>query len=148
MEDLKKDVTNDNIKELGKEIKTEKKMGCAKYIVSFLLVFFLLGGVLFWWKYYYTYSDGSRSGMLQKLSHKGNIFKTYEGELVLSSVASTANVALASEKFFFSIASDSVAKKMMDFEGKRVKLHYEEKKGALPWRGDSPYIVDGVTLEP
>jgi hypothetical protein len=126
----------------------KKKGGCGKYFALFLVVFILVGGLLFWWKYYYTYSDGSRSGMLQKLSHKGNIFKTHEGELVLSSIASSANVALASEKFYFSIADDSIAKKMNEFEGKRVKLHYEEKKGALPWRGESNYIVDGVTQEP
>jgi hypothetical protein len=138
------------IKEASKETTVavgKKKGGCGKYVFMFLLVTLLFGGTIFWWKYYYTYSDGSRSGMLQKLSHKGNLFKTYEGELVLSSVASTANVALASEKFYFSIASDSVAKKMMNFEGKRVKLHYEEKKGTLPWRGDSRYIVDAVVEE-
>jgi hypothetical protein len=134
-------------KEISKDIQLKKKGGCGKYVFMFLFAFLLIGGVAFWWKYYYTYSDGSRSGMLQKLSHKGNIFKTYEGELVLSSIASSANVALASEKFYFSIAEDSIAKKMMQFEGKRVKLHYEEKKGALPWRGESNYIVDGVTPE-
>ncbi len=134
-------------KEISKDIQPKKKGGCGKYVFMFLFAFLLIGGVVFWWKYYYTYSDGSRSGMLQKLSHKGNIFKTYEGELVLSSIASSANVALASEKFYFSIAEDSIAKKMMQFEGKRVKLHYEEKKGALPWRGESNYIVDGVTPE-
>ncbi len=138
------------IKETSKETTAtvvKKKGGCGKYVALFLVVLLLVGGTIFWWKYYYTYSDGSRSGMLQKLSHKGNLFKTYEGELVLSSVASTANVALASEKFYFSVASDSVAKKMMLFEGKRVRLHYEQKKGTLPWRGDSEYIVDAVQEE-
>lgn len=143
MEDVKKD----SVKEIAKDVKTIKRMGCGKYIALFLVVFLLVGGTIFWWKYYYTYSDGSRSGMLQKLSHKGNLFKTYEGELVLSSVASTANVALASEKFYFSVASDSIAKKMMLSEGKRVRLHYEQKKGTLPWRGDSEYIVDAVVEE-
>jgi hypothetical protein len=125
----------------------EKKGGCGKYIFIALLIFIILSAGIFYWKYYYTYSDGFRSGMLQKLSHKGNLLKTYEGELVLSSIASTNNVALASEKFFFSVASDSVAKKMMDYEGKKVKLHYEQKKGTLPWRGDSEYIVDEVVVE-
>ena len=125
----------------------KKKGGCGKYIFMTLLIFVTICSGIFYWKYYYTYSDGFRSGMLQKLSHKGNLMKTYEGELVLSSVASTNNVALASEKFFFSVASDSVAKKMMDYEGKRVKLHYEQKNGKLPWRGDSDYIVDGVEME-
>jgi hypothetical protein len=123
-------------------------MGCGKYVALFLVAFLLIGGLIFWWKYYYTYSDGSRSGLLQKLSHKGNLMKTYEGELVLSSISSTNSVALASEKFFFSVASDSVAKRMMEYEGKRVRLHYEQKKGTLPWRGDSEYIVDAFTPEP
>jgi hypothetical protein len=125
----------------------KKKGGCGKYMFMAFFIFIIIGAGIFYWKYYYTYSDGFRSGMLQKLSHKGNLMKTYEGELVLSSVASTNNVALASEKFFFSVASDSVAKRMMDYEGKRVKLHYEQKKGTLPWRGDSEYIVDGVAVE-
>ena len=125
----------------------KKKRGCGKYIFMALLIFIVVGGGIFYWKYFYTYSDGYRSGMLQKLSHKGNLMKTYEGELVLSSVASTNNVALASEKFFFSVAIDSVAKRMMDYEGKKVKLHYQQKKGTLPWRGDSEYIVDEVVVE-
>ena len=103
--------------------------------------------VLFWWKYFYTYSDGYRSGLLQKLSHKGNIFKTYEGELVQRSIVSTNNVGIASEKFYFSIAVDSVAKAMQVFEGKNVKVHYLQKNGKLPWRGESEYIVDGVELD-
>ena len=126
---------------------SKKRGGCGKYIFMSLFIFIIIGSGIFYWKYYYTYSDGFRSGMLQKLSHKGNLMKTYEGELVLSSVASTNNVALASEKFFFSVAIDSVAKRMMDYEGKRVKLHYEQKNGRLPWRGDSEYIVDDVSVE-
>ena len=124
-----------------------KKGGCGKYMFMAFFIFIILGAGIFYWKYYYTYSDGFRSGMLQKLSHKGNLMKTYEGELVLSSISSTNNVALASEKFFFSVASDSVANIMMGYEGKRVKIHYEQKKGTIPWRGDSEYIVDGVILE-
>jgi hypothetical protein len=143
MEDLKKESTKD----FAKDIQPKKKGGCGKYVFMFLFAFLVIGGLVFWWKYYYTYSDGFRSGMLQKLSHKGNLMKTYEGELVLSSVSSTANVALASEKFFFSIANDSLAKSVQHLEGKRVRVHYEQKKGTLPWRGDSEYIVDEITME-
>ena len=105
----------------------------------------LLGFAAFaYWKYFFTYSDGNRTGLLQKLSHKGTIFKTYEGELVLSSISSTAGVALASEKFYFSVADKAVATKMESFEGKKVKVHYLQKNGKLPWRGESEYIVDDV----
>ena len=107
-------------------------------ILLLVLVFF------FWWKYFYTYSDGYRTGLVQKLSHKGNLFKTYEGELVLSSIASTNSVTLASEKFYFSVSNDSIAKLLENFEGKQAKLHYEQKNGKLFWRGESEYMVDAV----
>jgi hypothetical protein len=122
-----------------------KKAGGFKKFVRWFTVIVLLVLLLFgYWKYYYTYSDGFRSGLLQKLSHKGNIFKTYEGELVQRSIVSTSNVGIASEKFYFSVVSDSVAKSMQNLEGKNVKLHYLQKNGTLPWRGESVYIVDGV----
>jgi hypothetical protein len=127
--------------------KPKKAGGFKKFIRWFTFLLVLVLGLFVYWKYYYTYSDGYRSGLLQKFSHRGNIMKTYEGELVLSSVASTNNVALASEKFFFSVANDSVAKVLQNYEGKRVRLHYEQKNGTLPWRGDSEYIVDGIQPE-
>lgn len=131
----------------GNEDVLKKKNGCGKYVFVTVLFLLIISSAFVYWKYYYTYSDGFRSGMLQKLSHKGNFMKTYEGELVLSSISSTNNVALASEKFYFSIAIDSLAKRMMDYEGKKVRVHYEQKKGTLSWRGDSEYIVDAVTVE-
>lgn len=125
----------------------KKKNGVKRFFMKFSIFIILLLGVYIWWKYSYTYSDGYRTGLLQKLSHKGNLAKTYEGELVLSSITSGANVALASEKFYFSVANDSVAKQMMNYEGKRVRLHYVQKNGTLFWRGESEYIVDGVSTE-
>jgi molybdopterin-binding protein len=118
-----------------------------KIVRWFFVLLILFSGVYGYWKYYFTYSDGYRSGLLQKMSHKGNVFKTYEGELVMSSIASKANVALASEKFLFSVVNDSLAKAMQLIEGKQVRLHYKQKNGTLPWRGDSDYIVDAAELE-
>lgn len=124
----------------------KRRSGCMKYFFTFLFFLLLLLVAFFYWKYFYTYSDGYRTGLLQKLSHKGYLVKTWEGELVLSSVTSTTNVPLAAEKFFFSVASDSVAHVLEGLEGKDVRLHYEQKNGALFWRGDSDYIVDGIEL--
>ena len=114
--------------------------------ISLLIIVLVLAGFVYW-KFYYTYSDGNRTGLLQKFSHKGNLFKTYEGELILSSVQTTAGVGLASEKFLFSVADDSLAKKMMNFEGHKVTVHYLQKNSTLPWRGESEYMVDEVTIE-
>ncbi|HSO85189.1 MAG TPA: hypothetical protein VLQ91_01460 [Draconibacterium sp.] len=99
-----------------------------------------------YFKYGFTYSKGYRAGLLQKFSEKGVIFKTYEGEMILSSVQSNSNVALASEKFLFSVTDVAVAKQMEQIQGKQVVVHYREKNGALPWQGESYYIVDSVRV--
>ncbi len=102
---------------------------------------------LFYWNYYNTFSEGNRSGVLQKFSKKGNIFKTYEGELIMSSIQSTSSTTLASEKFFFSVKSDSLANSMFDFEGKHIVVHYEQKRSHLPWNGETDYIVTSVKVD-
>ena len=114
-------------------------------IFIIVLIFSVAGWV--WWKFYYTYSEGNRSGLLQKFSHKGDIFKTYEGELVLNSLSIGGNVTpYSSEKFYFSVTDKDLGEKMKMYEGKRVVIHYNQKHGVLPWRGDSPYIVDSVVI--
>lgn len=121
--------------------------GVKKFLRIFFVLLLLAGGGFFYWKYYFTYSSGNRYGLLQKFSHKGNLFKTYEGEMILSSIKSNMNVALASEKFFFSVTDKNVANELMNAQGKFVTIHYEEKNGTLSWRGDTPYIVDSVKVE-
>lgn len=118
-----------------------------KKIISWIVIILVLVIVAFgYFKYGFTYSKGYRAGLLQKFSEKGLIFKTYEGEMILSSVQSNANVAIASEKFLFSVSDKVVAKQMEQIQGKHVVVHYKEKNGALPWIGDSYYIVDSVRV--
>jgi len=112
-----------------------------------LLIVIVVITAFFYFKYFYTYSKGYRAGLLQKISEKGMVFKTYEGEMVLSSVESNSNVAIASEKFIFSVSDEAVAKSMEQIQGKNVIVHYTEKSGKLPWRGDSHYIVDSVRVD-
>ncbi len=120
----------------------KKKLRRLFLIVLSLLI--ILSGIYVYWRYFYTYSDGYRAGLLQKFSHRGNIFKTYEGEIILSSVTSTNNVALASEKFYFSVTDKVLAQQLDTMQGQFVIVHYHQKNGALFWKGDSEYLVDGV----
>jgi hypothetical protein len=117
-----------------------------KFLWIALAVIVLFLGLFIYWKFYFTYSEGSRAGLLQKFSYKGNMFKTYEGELILSSIESNKNAAIASEKFFFSVENKSLADHLMKLEGMNVTLHYKEKHGVLFWRGETPYLVDSVTV--
>jgi hypothetical protein len=110
--------------------------------LAFLIVLFLATFV--YWKYFYTYSEGYRAGLLQKFSSKGNMFKTYEGEMILSSVSSSKDVAIASEKFLFSLSNKSLVRQFDTLQGENVIVHYRQKNAVVFWRGDSPYLVDSV----
>ncbi|MBK6989556.1 MAG: hypothetical protein IPH33_15765 [Bacteroidetes bacterium] len=65
----------------------------------------------------------------------------------MSSIQSTSSTTLASEKFFFSVKSDSLANSMFDFEGKHIVVHYEQKRSHLPWNGETDYIVTSVKVD-
>jgi hypothetical protein len=113
----------------------------------FLIVLILFGGLFIYWKYFYTYSEGYRAGLLQKFSSKGTFFKTYEGEMILSSVSSNKEVALASEKFLFTLINKSLVRQLDTLQGEMVIVHYIQKNGAVFWRGDSPYLVDSIQIK-
>ena len=117
-----------------------------KFLWWTLAILVVILALFIYWQFYFTYSEGYRAGLLQKFSNKGVVFKTYEGELILSSVSSTANVALASEKFIFSVMKKDVSIQYDTLQGKNVIVHYIEKKGAVPWRGDSRYLVDSIAV--
>ena len=118
-----------------------------KYFTWFCIILLFVGCIFIYWKYFYTYSEGYRAGLLQKFSHKGTIFKTYEGEMILSSVTSNANVALASEKFNFSVINKNIVRQMDTIQGQMVIVHYLQKNRPLFWRGDSEYLVDSVKVK-
>ena len=113
-----------------------------KYLVLPIVVIALLVTAWFWAALSWSFSTGDRAGWVQKLSNKGWLCKTWEGELALVSLpGSTA------EKFLFTVRDDAVAQSITKFIGKRVALHYEEKVG-LPTScfGETRYFVTGVTL--
>jgi hypothetical protein len=123
-------------------------MRTTKVFLRWLLILIVVtGGIFLYWKYFYTYSEGYRAGLLQKFSSKGAIFKTYEGEMILSSVSSNRDVALASEKFYFSMVNKSLVRQFDTLQGDMVIVHYIQKNGTVFWRGDSEYLVDSVRLK-
>ena len=87
----------------------------------------------FWW----VFSDGTKTGELNSLTYTGYVFKTYEGEIILT--------GYGSKTFKFSVADKEVAKKLNQMTGLRVTVHYKEYKGALPWRGYEKAVVDSVS---
>jgi hypothetical protein len=90
----------------------------------------------------WSYSEGERAGFLQKVSYKGWICKTWEGELSLVAIPGAAP-----EKFLFTVRDDAVAQQLNAVAGKRVTLKYEQHRG-LPTScfGDTDYFVVGVAV--
>lgn len=108
-------------------------------IISVVVLLFI-----FWWKYYFVFGEGVKSGELNYLVKKGNLFKTYEGKLIQSGFRSKTVGTVQSYEFEFSVVDDSIANILMNNSGNFFDLHYKEYKGTLPWRGYSPYIVDKI----
>jgi hypothetical protein len=110
--------------------------------VGFVAVALAVFAAYIWLALHWSYSEGERAGFMQKLSSKGWICKTWEGELSL-----VALPGAAPEKFLFSVRNDAVAARINQQVGQRVALTYEEHRG-LPTTcfGDTEYFVTGVKL--
>ncbi len=93
----------------------------------------------------FTYSDGDRIGYVQKFSHKGWICPTWEGELAMTPVPGSAP-----EIFRFTVRDEAVVKQIEAAEGKKVALHYKEKKGVpSSCFGETRYFIsESRTLGP
>ena len=93
-----------------------------------------------WLTLTWTYADGERAGYVQKLSKKGWICKTWEGEMAMVTMPGTV-----AEKFYFTVPDDEVANQINTSVGERVALHYEEHKW-IPFScfGETDYFVTGV----
>jgi hypothetical protein len=88
----------------------------------------------------YSYSSGERAGYLQKISKRGWLCKTWEGEIQLVAVPGSTP-----ERFDFSTRSDSIAGVLNHYNGQRVVVEYKQHKGVPnSCFGDTEYYVTGV----
>jgi hypothetical protein len=88
----------------------------------------------------FAFSKGDRVGFVQKLSKKGWVCKTNEGELALVNMPGQQ-----AEIFNFTVRDDAVVTQIDALAGHRVVLEYEEHKGVpSSCFGDTSYFVTGV----
>ena len=94
----------------------------------------------------WSYSEGERAGYVQKLSERGWICKTWEGEMAMVTMPGTV-----AEKFYFTVPDDAVAGKINATVGTRVVLSYEQHRW-IPFScfAETEYFVTDarVTEEP
>lgn len=105
----------------------------------YTLLVFILGFVLYLWVCSFTYSEGTRSGHLVKLSKKGVLFKTYEAQLNLGGVQVVEG--LEGNMWEFSILDESQLSNFEELEGRKVKVYYRERYKSMPWLAKTNYIA-------
>ena len=116
-----------------------------KFLRITLLIILLIGAAIFTFYYWGTYSEGVRSGTVVKISRKGYVFKTYEGQLSLLPYGAVKSQDRVIESFEFSVAGKEAfviqELEAASLSGERVSLHYIERYAQFPWRGDTKYFV-------
>ena len=117
-----------------------------KIIAWVVVLVLVLGAALGYYKFLWVFSDGTKTGELNSLTYTGYIWKTYEGEMILSGYGAKGSVngSVQSKYFKFSVQDKAVAEEIKQLTGQRITVHYKEYKGALPWRGYERAIVDRV----
>jgi hypothetical protein len=122
----------------------QKKSGFKKFLIITILIFATIGASFIYYKYYFVFGEGVKSGYLNYAVKKGNVFKTYEGKLIQEGFGQMKTGGVASNQFEFSIEDDTIFKQLETNSGKYFDLHYKEYHGALPWRGNTVYVVDKI----
>ena len=86
------------------------------YGIQSLLLSLVLAFSIYWF-FFNKYGEGERKGTLIKITHKGNIFKTDEGEMWLS-----CRQTMNPEKFYFSVTNDSIAVVLKNLQDECVQV--------------------------
>lgn len=113
-------------------------------LLSALAAIAVLFALYTWFTLSWSYSEGERAGYLQKFSKKGWLCKTWEGELLLSSMPGAIP-----ERFAFTVRDEAVVKQLQRAMGQRVQITYEQHVG-IPTTcfGETQYFVTGAATGP
>jgi hypothetical protein len=110
------------------------------FLFSLLLIPAVIIALWIWVSLGYTYSSGERAGYVQKISKKGWVCKTWEGELAMANLPGTMP-----QIFAFTVRNDSIAKVIEQNAGKQVSLTYDQHRGVpTTCFGETEYFVTGV----
>ena len=113
-----------------------------KLVFGFLILCLLGYAGFSWLTLHWSYASGERAGYVQKLSDKGWVCKTWEGEMAMVTMPGTV-----SDKFYFTVPDAAVAAKINASVGKRMALHYEQHRW-IPNScfGETQYFVTAVRV--
>ncbi|MDP2362792.1 MAG: hypothetical protein Q8M94_03370 [Ignavibacteria bacterium] len=115
-----------------------------KFLKIGIPVLIIILAIVFWWRYYFVFGEGVKAGNLNFVVKKGYVFKTWEGRIIQEGFKTPAPNQMQSNEFEFSILDDQIAQVLERYSGKFVELRYKEYLNAIPWRGNSNYIVTEI----
>ena len=136
---LDKDSTNKEVTfkdKMAAGVKTAKRVTTRIIIAAIIIA---VGGFLVYANI--NYSQGTRVGKVVKISKKGVIFKTWEGQLNYGDNKDLWEFSISNSQEQVRVNIDDANK-----ADKRVELFYKEKYVAFPWRGDTKYLVYKVEI--
>ncbi len=125
---------------------TDKPSNTGRNVSLSIIAVLILVTIITFLIFNYTYSEGSRAGVVIKFSKRGYILKTFEGELNMGGMGNIPNTAQINMMWSFSVRDQAVADTLMKLEGRKVSLHYKELIKNMPWQGETKYFVDGVEV--
>ncbi len=119
-----------------------------KFLWITLTIILVTGAGVLSFLYWGIYDEGVRAGTVLRISKKGVVFKTYEGQLNTETFGALKKDSPFMETFEFSVEGDQDSV-ILDLEsvalsGERVNLRYIKRYVAFPWRGKTTYFVRGV----
>lgn len=121
-----------------------------KYTIRLIILVAVVGILMLSFFYFGTYGEGDRVGKVMKISEKGVMFKTFEGQINMEGFGAVKSDNIFSQTFEFSVESGrediiTTLKAAMN-DGNRVNIHYIERYWQIPWRGESKHFVRGVKI--
>lgn len=115
-----------------------------KFLKIGIPILIIILALVFWWRYYFVFGEGVKAGSLNFVVKKGYIFKTWEGRIIQEGFKTPNPNQMQSNEFEFSVAEDSIAQILERYSGKFVELRYKEYLNAIPWRGNSNFVVTEI----
>jgi hypothetical protein len=113
-------------------------------LMGLVLIVALLAGGYLLFAYHFTYSQGESVGYVQKLSYKGWVCKTWEGE----QMRALANMPTIPEKFAFTVRDAAIADQINAHIGQKVVLEYAQHRGLPECFGETQHFIESVRLAP
>jgi hypothetical protein len=128
----------------GQRVKRKSLKILKIIIITVIVVGIIVGSFMYWG----VYDEGVRAGNVLRISKKGMMFKTYEGQLNLQTFGALKGANPIMESFDFSVepSNEQVIKDLeaVALTGERVNLHYVKRYATFPWRGDTKYFITRV----